>query len=67
MSTAAALGKEKIIMMAKVGQPVPDFNMASTKNMETLAENVKLSDYKDLQTGGLGAAEWKPGQENLKV
>jgi peroxiredoxin (alkyl hydroperoxide reductase subunit C) len=32
--------------IAKVGQPAPDFNMPSTKNMETLAENVKLSDYK---------------------
>jgi peroxiredoxin (alkyl hydroperoxide reductase subunit C) len=32
--------------IAKVGQPAPDFNMPSTKNMETLNENVKLSDYK---------------------
>lgn len=32
--------------IAKVGQPAPDFNMPSTKNIETLAENVKLSDYK---------------------
>jgi peroxiredoxin (alkyl hydroperoxide reductase subunit C) len=32
--------------IAKVGQPAPDFNMPSTKNMETLGENVKLSDYK---------------------
>ncbi len=31
---------------AKVGLPAPDFNMASTKNLETLEENVKLSDYK---------------------
>src|SRR6186997_1196925 len=31
---------------AKVGKPAPDFNMPSTKNIETLAENVKLSDYK---------------------
>lgn len=30
---------------AKVGQPAPDFDMASTKNIETLGENVKLSDY----------------------
>jgi peroxiredoxin (alkyl hydroperoxide reductase subunit C) len=28
-----------------VGQPTPDFDMASTKNMEKLDENVKLSDY----------------------
>ena len=32
--------------IAKVGQPAPDFNMPSTKNLETLGENVKLSDYK---------------------
>ncbi|HEX6124769.1 MAG TPA: peroxiredoxin [Pyrinomonadaceae bacterium] len=32
--------------IAKVGQPAPDFDMPSTKNLETLAENVKLSDYK---------------------
>ena len=30
---------------AMVGQPTPDFDMASTKNMEKLDENVKLSDY----------------------
>lgn len=43
--TATALAKEKSIELAKVGQPAPDFNMPSTKNMKTLAENVKLSDY----------------------
>jgi peroxiredoxin 2/4 len=42
-ATATALAKEPIL--AKVGQPAPDFNMPSTKNLETLAENVKLSDY----------------------
>jgi len=31
---------------AMVGQPAPDFEMASTKNIETLKENVRLSDYK---------------------
>src|SRR2546421_7513776 len=31
---------------AKVGQPAPDFDMGSTKNIEKLNENVKLSDYK---------------------
>ena len=31
---------------AKVGQPTPDFDMPSTKNIEKLNENVKLSDYK---------------------
>lgn len=30
---------------AMVGQPAPDFDMGSTKNMEKLNENVKLSDY----------------------
>lgn len=30
---------------AAVAQPAPDFDMASTKNMEKLNENVKLSDY----------------------
>ncbi|MCY7347722.1 MAG: peroxiredoxin [Pyrinomonadaceae bacterium] len=44
MSAATALAKE--IITAKVGQPAPDFDMPSTKNMETLAENVKLSDFK---------------------
>ena len=43
MSAATALAKETIT--AKVGQPAPDFNMPSTKNLETLSENVKLSDY----------------------
>ena len=45
MTTGIAPAKEKTIETAKVGQPAPDFNMPSTKNMETLAENVKLSDY----------------------
>lgn len=45
MSTATAIALEKHKPVAKVGQPAPDFNMASTKNLETLAENVKLSDY----------------------
>jgi hypothetical protein len=40
MSTATALAKE--VTTAKVGQPAPDFDLPSTKNMETLAENVKL-------------------------
>jgi len=31
---------------AMVGKPAPDFNMASTKNIEKLNENVKLGDYK---------------------
>jgi peroxiredoxin (alkyl hydroperoxide reductase subunit C) len=44
MATATALAKENVTI-AKIGQPAPDFNLASTKNMETLAENVKLFDY----------------------
>jgi peroxiredoxin (alkyl hydroperoxide reductase subunit C) len=31
---------------AKVGQPAPDFDMPSTKNIEKLNENVKLADHK---------------------
>ena len=45
MSTGTATALENTVTLAKVGQPAPDFNMPSTKNMETLAENVKLSDY----------------------
>src|SRR6188768_3530415 len=44
--TATATALEHKIAIAKVGQPAPDFNMPSTKNLETLKENVKLSDYK---------------------
>lgn len=32
--------------MPLVGHPAPDFDMPSTKNLQTLEENVKLSDYK---------------------
>ncbi|WP_236026070.1 peroxiredoxin [Alicyclobacillus suci] len=32
--------------MPLVGRPAPDFDMLSTKNMDTLNERVKLSDYK---------------------
>lgn len=45
-ATATAFTTEPTVTLAKVGQPAPDFNIPSTKNMETLAENVKLSDYK---------------------
>lgn len=31
---------------AKVGQPAPQFDMPSTKNIEKLNENVQLDDYK---------------------
>ncbi|MBA2379047.1 MAG: peroxiredoxin [Blastocatellia bacterium] len=46
MSTATGTAKELNVQLAKVGQPAPEFDLPSTKNMETLAENVKLSDYK---------------------
>lgn len=44
--SATAPAKENTVTLAKVGQPAPDFDLPSTKNMETLKENVKLSDYK---------------------
>jgi peroxiredoxin (alkyl hydroperoxide reductase subunit C) len=44
-TTATATALENTVTFAKVGQPAPDFNLPSTKNMETLAENIKLSDY----------------------
>src|SRR3982750_873431 len=48
MSTATKTATETSTetTIAKVGQPAPDFNLPSTKNLETLGENVKLSDYK---------------------
>lgn len=46
MSTATGTATENTVTIAKVGQPAPDFNMPSTKNIDTLEENVKLSDYK---------------------
>ena len=46
MSTATGTALETTTKIAKVGQPAPDFNMPSTKNIDTLGENVKLSDYK---------------------
>ena len=33
---------------AKVGQPAPSFDMPSTKNIEKLNENVRLSDYRGM-------------------
>ena len=42
MTAATATAMER----AMVGQPAPDFDMASTKNLEKLNEGVKLSDYK---------------------
>src|SRR4029079_1419154 len=48
MSTATgkALDTTYTTTIAKVGKPAPDFDLPSTKNIDTLAENVKLSDYK---------------------
>jgi peroxiredoxin (alkyl hydroperoxide reductase subunit C) len=46
MSTATATALQPSVEFAKVGRPAPDFDLPSTRNMETLAENVKLSDYK---------------------
>ncbi len=47
MSTATGAATEvSTPQIAKVGQPAPDFNMPSTKDIETLKENVKLADYK---------------------
>jgi peroxiredoxin (alkyl hydroperoxide reductase subunit C) len=43
--TATALINETVVTLAKVGKPAPNFNMPSTRNIETLGENVKLSDY----------------------
>jgi len=42
MTAATAVAAER----AMVGQPAPDFEMASTKNVEKLNEPVKLSDYR---------------------
>ena len=46
MSTATKTATENTVTLAKVGQTAPDFDMPSTKDIETLKENVKLSDYK---------------------
>jgi peroxiredoxin (alkyl hydroperoxide reductase subunit C) len=46
MATATGTATENTTTMAKVGKPAPDFDLPSTKNLDTLAENVKLSDYK---------------------
>ena len=42
----AATATATVFEKAMVGQPAPDFDMASTKNIEKLNENVKLADYK---------------------
>src|SRR5947208_13004707 len=47
MSTATGAATEITpAPIAKVGQRAPDFDLPSTKNIDTLKENVKLADYK---------------------
>lgn len=45
-SQAAGLTQIVEVVKAQVGKPAPDFNLPSTKNIKTLEENVKLSDYR---------------------
>jgi peroxiredoxin (alkyl hydroperoxide reductase subunit C) len=45
-ATGTATTTEGTAAIAKVGKPAPDFDLPSTKNIETLKDNVKLSDYK---------------------
>jgi len=45
-ATGTATDTTTANQIAKVGKPAPDFDLPSTKNIDTLAENVKLSDYK---------------------
>ena len=46
MSVATETATENTTTLAKVGQSAPDFDLPSTKNIDTLKENVKLADYK---------------------
>ncbi len=45
-TAAATDGVSGASSIAKVGKPAPDFDMPSTKNIETLKDNVRLADYK---------------------
>jgi peroxiredoxin (alkyl hydroperoxide reductase subunit C) len=42
----SATGTAATTESAMVGKPAPDFEMGSTKNLKSLNENVRLSDYK---------------------
>jgi len=46
MSAATGTAAEGTVTLAKVGQTAPDFDLPSTRNIDTLKENVKLADYK---------------------
>lgn len=37
---------ENIVKTAKIGELAPTFNLPSTKNLDTLSENVSLADYR---------------------
>lgn len=37
---------DTIVKIAKIGEPAPSFNLPSTKNLDTLEENVALEDYR---------------------
>jgi peroxiredoxin (alkyl hydroperoxide reductase subunit C) len=44
--TATATKSINALVTAQIGQAAPDFDLPSTKNIEQLNENVKLSDYR---------------------
>jgi peroxiredoxin (alkyl hydroperoxide reductase subunit C) len=37
---------DNILTLAKIGEPAPSFNLLSTKNLDTLSDNVALEEYK---------------------
>ena len=45
-SQATALTQIVEVTKAQIGKPAPDFDLGSTKNIKTLGDNVKLSDYR---------------------
>jgi peroxiredoxin (alkyl hydroperoxide reductase subunit C) len=38
--------EQNVITIAKIGEPAPSFNLPSTRNLDTLEENVALEDYR---------------------